>query len=669
MSPTSEKDRQAVNVIKGLVMDATRKANSGHPGGPMSSADFAYILYKEFLRFSPDDAQWFDRDRFVLSAGHESMLLYGLLAFAGYLNLDDLKAFRQWKSRTPGHPEVHVAPGVEATTGPLGQGFAMSVGMATAERMLRERLGKDICAHYTYVLASDGDLQEPVCLGSAALAGQWGLGKLIVFYDSNNIQLSGPTSRSDCTDYKAVFEGFKWHVQEIDGHDHDAIRQAISKAQMETKRPSLIIGHTIIAHGTATREGDFETHGSPLPPEEIAATKRKLGLPDDQTFFFPGDAVDHFRTRFPELRAQAASWQRAFESRLDKDQAFEELWRTMKRAPGNRTFKWPAFETGSKIATRSAWGKCLEALIDQLPILVGGSADLDPSNMTVKFRDTAGIFGVDNPLGRNLAFGVREFPMGAIVNGIILHGGLLAFGATFLTFSDYERNALRMSAIQHLPALHVFTHDSFYLGEDGPTHQPIEHVSAIRLIPNMLVMRPCDANETAMCLETAFRQTSRPTCLMLSRQNLPVLDPKAYPAMAEGAAKGGYILREAQGGKPHLIILTSGSEVPMCLEAAEALAESRVRVVSMPCMELFDEQPQSYKDQVLPPDCACRVAVEAGRPELWYKYVGSGSPVLGISHFGDSAPAEVLAKEYGFTTENLVKLIREHLACGGVGPA
>jgi transketolase len=664
MSPISEKDRQAVNVIKGLVMDATRKANSGHPGGPMSSADYAYVLFKEFLRYSPEDASWFNRDRFVLSAGHESMLLYSLLAFAGFLNLDDLKAFRQWKSRTPGHPEVHVAPGVEATTGPLGQGFAMSVGMATAERMLRERLGKDVCDHYTYVLASDGDFQEPVCLGSAALAGQWGLGKLIVFYDSNKIQLSGPTSRSDCTNYKTVFDGFCWHVQEIDGHDHAAIRNAIAQAQLETGRPSLIIGHTIIAHGTATREGDFETHGSPLPPEEIKATKRKLGLPEDQTFYLPSEVVEHFRTRFPELRSQAAEWNRTFEAQLDTDKAFEELWRTLKRAPGNRTFKWPAFEPGSKIATRSAWGKCLEILIDQLPILVGGSADLDPSNMTVKFRDTAGIFGVDNPLGRNLAFGVREFPMGAIVNGIVLHGGLLAFGATFLTFSDYQRNALRMSSIQHLPALHVFTHDSFHLGEDGPTHQPIEHVSSLRLIPNMLVMRPCDGNETALCLETAFHQTNRPTCLMLSRQNLPVLDPKVYPAIADGARKGGYILREAPGGKPDLIILTSGSEVPMCLEAAEALTERKVRVVNMPCMEIFDEQPQLYKDQVLPPDCACRVAVEAGRPELWYKYIGCANPVLGISHFGDSAPAEVLAKEYGFTAENLVRLVRERTAQG-----
>jgi len=334
----------------------------------------------------------------------------------------------------------------------------------------------------------------------------------------------------------------------------------------------------------------------------------------------------------------------------------------MKRSPGNRSFKWPAFEPDSKIATRSAWGKCLESLVDQLPILVGGSADLDPSNMTVKFREMVGNFSPETPLGRNLAFGVREFPMGAIVNGIALHGGLIPFGATFLMFSDYERNALRMSALQHLPALHIFTHDSFHLGEDGPTHQPIEHVSALRLIPNMLVMRPADANETALCLETALQQTNRPTCLMLSRQNLPTMAPAVYPSVVDGAKKGGYVLRDAPGGKPDLIILASGSETPMALAAAEALTERKVRVVNMPCMELFDEQPQLYKDEVLPPECTCRVAVEAGRPELWYKYVGCGSLVLGLTHFGDSAPAEVLAKEYGFTAENLVAQIRARLA-------
>ena len=662
MSAPNEKDIQAVSVLRALVMDQTRKANSGHPGGPLSSADMAYILFKDYLNYAPGDATWFNRDRFVLSAGHESALLYALLACQGFLGVDDLKLFRQFKSRTPGHPEAHITPGVEATTGPLGQGFGMAVGMAVAERMLRARLGEDICDHYTYVLASDGDMQEPVCLGSAALAGHWQLGKLIVFYDSNHIQLSGPTSRCDTTDYKKVFEGFGWHVLDIDGHDHAAIRAAIGKARAETAKPTLIIGHTTIAKGTATREGDYETHGAPLAPEEIAASKKKMGLPADQEFYLPNEVLAHFRSRSEELRSRAAQWSRALESKLDNDQNFQELWRVVKRTPANRKFNWPPFQPGTSIATRSAWGKCLEALIDQFPILVGGSADLDPSNMTAGFREKAGVFEAETPLGRNLAFGVREFPMGAIVNGILLHGGLAAFGATFLTFSDYQRNALRMSAVQHLPALHVFTHDSFHLGEDGPTHQPIEHTSSLRLIPGMLVMRPADANETALCLDIILKQDARPASLLLSRQNLPVMDPKAFPAVLDGARKGGYVLRDAPGGKPDIIILASGSEVPLALAAADALAERKVRVVNMCCMELFDEQPQLYKEEVLPPSCACRVAVEAGRTELWYKYVGCGSLVLGINHYGDSAPAGLLAKEYGFTTDNLVSLIRQHLA-------
>lgn len=665
MSALTDMDQLAVNTIKGLVMDATRKADSGHPGGAMSSADFAYVLYKEFLRFNPDDAQWFNRDRFVLSAGHESMLLYSLLTFCGWLSTEDLQHFRQWKSRTPGHPEHGMTPGVEATTGPLGQGFSMAVGMAVAESMLRARLGEDICEHYTYALASDGDLQEPVCLGSASLAGHWGLGKLIVFYDSNKIQLSGPTSRSDCTDYRKVFEGFCWQVIDVDGHDRDAIRKAIRDAQAEKDRPTLIIGHTIICHGAATKEGDFNTHGAPLPAEEIAASKRKMGLPEDKAFHIAPEALEHFRSRFPELRSLAAQWTRTFEARLDSDSAFQELWRVMKRSPGNRKFAWPAFDPAAKYATRKAWGMCLNALVEQLPILVGGSADLDPSNETVKFREAVKVFSAKAPLGRCLAFGVREFPMGAICNGITLHGGLVPFGATFLMFSDYERNALRMSALQHLPTLHVFTHDSFYVGEDGPTHQPVEHVSSLRLIPNMLVLRPADATETALCLEIALTQKDRPTCLLLTRQNLPVLTPAAYPAIMDGAKRGGYVLRDAPGGKPDCIILASGSEVHMALAAAEALTERKVRVVSMASMELFEEQPQLYKEEVLPAACTFRVAVEAGRTGLWYKYTGSDGLVLGIDHFGDSAPAEILAENYGFTADHLVKLVREKIALKG----
>ncbi len=651
-------DARAVSVIKGCIMDATRKAASGHPGGAMSSADMAYVLFKDYLRFDPADPSWFARDRFVLSAGHESMLLYTLLFLRGVLTMEDLKRFRQFGSKTPGHPENYETPGVECTTGPLGQGFSMSVGMAVAEVMLRERLGQDIAGHYTYVLSSDGDVQTPVFLGSAALAGLWGLGRLIVLFDKNQVQLAGPTSVCDATDHKRLFESLGWQVIEIDGHDHAAIRAAIEAGRAETGRPTIIIGTTTIAKGSASMEGSCASHGAPFSEAEIRETKTCLGLPEDQAFFMPEEVAEHFRTRFPELEKARKAWNAALESRLGTDAAFEELWRHIKRAPGNRDPRWPVFETGKAVATRSAWGAALGGLIDQLPLLVGGSADLDPSNQTEKFRKITGVFGPSNPLGRNLCFGVREFPMGAIVNGIALHGGLIPFGATFLIFSDYERNALRMAALQRIPALHVFTHDSFYVGEDGPTHEPVEQASSLRLIPNMLVARPADANETCACLGVALAQTSRPTCLLLTRQNLPVLDHATYPGLADGVRRGAYVLVEAAGGKPDIILLASGSEVSLAMAAAGLLPDLAVRVVSMPCMELFNEQPEAYKNAVLPPDVPFRFAVEAGRPELWCQYTGRLDRVHGLSRFGASAPAEKLAEAYGFTPEQLAAKIR-----------
>ena len=660
--PTTGQNQHAVNVIKGLVMDATRKANSGHPGGPMSSADMAYVLFHEFLRHDPRDPAWFNRDRFVLSAGHESMLLYSLLALVGHLNIQDLQDFRQLGSRTPGHPEQHMTPGVEATTGPLGQGLAMGVGMAAAERILAQRLGSDVMDHFTYVLASDGDMQEPVALGASSLAGHWGLGKLIVFYDSNQIQLSGPTSRADCTDYRRLFEAFCWQVLEVDGHDRGQIRDALHQAKAESARPTLIIGHTIIAKGTASMEGDHETHGAPLSPEEITATKRNLGLPEDEAFHLPQEVLKHFRKRFPELEKEADDWRQRVQDKKAADTAFAEAWDQAFAAPAQRGFTWPDADPSKKVSTRKAFGQCLEGLISQLPNLVGGSADLDPSNQTGKFRDVTGIFGADLPSGRNLCFGVREFPMGAILNGIALHGGLVGFGATFLVFSDYQRNAVRMSAIQGLPVLHVYTHDSFYVGEDGPTHQPVEHVWSLRLIPNLLVLRPADVMESRAVMEVALTQDKRPSALLFTRQDVPVLNPETYPHISEGVRRGAYVLHDPAGGTPDMIILATGSEVHLALEAAKLLPEYSIRVVSAPCLELFEEQPQEYKDQVLPDQIRKRVAVEAGRSAPWYKYVGLDGLVLGLDHFGDSAPASALAKAYGFTPEHLAELIRQKYA-------
>ncbi|MDH5656575.1 MAG: transketolase, partial [Spirochaetia bacterium] len=481
----SNPDHYAVSVIKGLVIDGVKKANSGHPGGSMSSADYAYILHKEFLNYDPDNAQWFDRDRFILSAGHESMLLYSFLTLQGRMKIDDLKQFRQWGSQTAGHPEVEANPGIECTTGPLGQGVAMSVGFASAEAMLNGSLGSDVSNHYTYVIAGDGDLQEPVALGAAATAGHLGLGKLIVFYDRNAIQISGNISRADSTDMGKVFEAMQWQVITIDGHDHDAIRKAIKDAKSETNKPTLIVGNTVMAKGCATMEGDHETHGAPLPDAEIAATKKKLGLPEGETFHLPDAVLNTFRSRWDEMKKNVSSWNENIKKRTS-DAEFKKLWEIIHDGKMPANFMNTKFEAGEAVATRVAFGKVLANLADTLPNLVGGSADLEPSNNTAGFFKKVGDFTKDNRKGRNFAFGVKEFPMAAILNGIALHGGFKAFGATFLVFSDYSRGAIRLSALQHVPVLHIFTHDSFYLGEDGPTHQPIEHIPSMRAIPNLL---------------------------------------------------------------------------------------------------------------------------------------------------------------------------------------
>jgi len=649
---SEEKNQFAVAVTKGLIMDSVRKANSGHSGGPMSSADFTQILFTEYLNFDPNNPDWFNRDRFVLSAGHESALIYAMLTQIGWLKVDDMKEFRQLHSRTPGHPEVEI-PGVDATTGPLGQGFGMAVGMATAESMLRARLG-EIVNHFTYVVAGDGDFQEPITLGAGSMAGHWGLSRLIVFYDSNNAQISGKVERSDSTNYAQVFDGFGWDVQEIDGHNHEQIREAIEKAQV-VDRPSLIIGTTIMAQGSANMEGDHETHGAPLPQDEIDATKEKLGLPNE-SFYLPEEVLNHFQSRFESLIKKASEWNDAVSSAC-KDTEFKSLWdATIADNIGNIEF--PEFETGLSIATRKAFGTTLDKFAEQVPSIIGGSADLEPSNYTGNFAKTYGDFTRENRSGRNIAFGVREFPMAAAMNGMALHGGVVPFGGTFLVFADYERPALRLAAIQQCRVIHEFTHDSFWVGEDGPTHQPIEHAMALRTIPNFNVFRPGDAKETAACFRMAMDQKETPSALLLTRQGVKVLNQTMNETI-EGVSKGAYYVLDCEN--PELVFLATGSEVGLAMEVAAAMSDKNIRVVSMPCWEIFEQQSDEYKNSLIPSRGAMKVSLEAGITMGWDKYIGQNGLAIGIDHFGASAPGKDLAEEFGFTADQVEQKIRDHL--------
>ena len=654
-----EQKQFALAVTKGLVMDMVRKANSGHSGGPMSSADFAHILFTEYLNFNPNDPEWFNRDRFVLSAGHESALLYAMLIQIGWLDMKDIQSFRQLHSRTPGHPEVEI-PGVEATTGPLGQGFGMAVGMATAESILRGQFTElvdnadALVGHYTYVLASDGDFQEPITLGAGSMAGHWGLSRLIVYYDSNNAQISGKVDRSDSTNYALVFEGFGWHVQEIDGHNHDQIREAIEKAQV-VDRPSLIIGTTLMAQGSATMEGDHETHGAPLPQEEIDATKEELGLPEEK-FYLPKVVVDYFQSRFAELRELVSKWDEDLKA-ANENADFEALWKIAinEILP---EISYPEFELGSSLATRKAFGATLDKFAEQIPSIIGGSADLEPSNYTGNFAKKYGDFSRENRTGRNLAFGVREFPMAAALNGMALHGGVIPFGGTFLVFADYERPALRLAAIQHCGVIHEFTHDSFYVGEDGPTHQPIEHAMALRAIPNFNVFRPADAKETAVCFRLAMDQKETPNALLLTRQGVQILELK-MDSIVDGVSKGAYAVMDCEN--PELVFLATGSEVSLAIEVAKSMNDKRIRIVSMPCWEIFEGQSDEYKISLIPNRGAMKISMEAGITHGWEKYIGPNGLSIGINHFGASAPGKNLAQEFGFTAEQVEVKIRDHL--------
>lgn len=651
-------DQQTIATLKGLVIDGVNKAKSGHPGGALSSMDFAYLLFSEFLKFDPNDPKWPGRDRFILSAGHESMLLYALLHMNGWLELDELKKFRQLHSLTPGHPENILTPGVECTTGPLGQGAAMSVGFAIAGRHLSATIDASLFNHRTWVLLGDGCMQEDVTLGAASLAGHLGLSNLTWFYDRNRQQISGSIDRATSDDEELIFKGFGWHVIKIDGHDHEALRRVMREIDQH-KKPVLIIGSTIMAKGCASMEGDHETHGAPLPKDELQATKQKLGLDPEKDFEVHDSVLKHFRRRHSQLSEDVGKWRASVAARLEQDEDFRQSWeRSFSDSFNPDHLKKVSWPRDKSLATRNAFGDVLENWADQIPHLIGGSADLEPSNMTGPFAKKVGDFTCGHPAGRNLAFGVREFPMSAIANGIALHGGLIPFDATFLTFSDYSRPALRLGAIQRCRVIHEFTHDSFYLGEDGPTHQPIEHVMSLRAIPDFYVMRPADAYETQLMMQEALKLQA-PSAICLSRQKLPCL-PIDEQTM-EFARRGAYTVRDKEGF--NVIILASGSEVSLALSACDLLEQElpaiKARVVSMPCWEIFDAQAQTWKELVLPSHCQRRVSIEAGITLGWQKFTGGNGLNIGIDHFGASAPMEHLADEYGFTPEKVAKKIRE----------
>jgi transketolase len=653
-------DELCINTIRTLAIDAVQKANSGHPGMPMGAAAMAYTLWTRYLKHNPTNPQWPNRDRFVLSAGHGSMLLYALLHLTGYdLPLEELKQFRQWGSRTPGHPEHGLTPGVESTTGPLGQGFGNGVGMAIAERFLAEhfnRPGFPIIDHYTYAIVSDGDLMEGVSSEAASLAGHLRLGKLIYLYDDNKISIEGSTELAFTEDVGRRFEAYDWHVQHVDGNDIEAVEQAIEAAQTETQHPSLIIARTHIAYGSPHKQDSAEAHGAPLGEEEVRATKEALGWPLEPPLLIPPEALAHFREAVERGHAWEAEWQRLLEAYAGQYPELAARWRMVMAGelPPDWDADIPHFQPDDgPIATRVASGKALNALVERLPTLVGGSADLAPSTSTY-LRDR-GDLESDCYGGHNMHFGVREHAMGAIVNGMALHGGVIPYGATFLVFSDYMRPPIRLAALTGIHVIFVFTHDSIALGEDGPTHQPVEQLAALRAIPGLTVVRPADANETAEAWRAAI-QAKGPVALALTRQNLPVLD-RATLAPAAGLARGAYVLADSPDGRhPDVILIATGSEVALALAAREELTRQGIaaRVVSMPSWELFEEQPQSYKHEVLPPDVTARLAIEASVPQGWWRYVGSGGDVLGLERFGASAPAKVVLEKLGFNVDNVV---------------
>ena len=678
---SAELDNLCINTIRFLSVDAVEKADSGHPGLPMGAAPMAYVLWTRFLKYNPTKPDWMDRDRFVLSAGHGSMLLYSLLHLTGYdLSLEQIQLFRQWGSKAPGHPERGLTPGVETTTGPLGQGFANSVGMAIAEDYLAARYnrpGHQIVDHYTYALVSDGDLMEGVSSEAASLAGHLKLGKLICLYDDNHITLSAGTNIAFTEDRAKRFESYGWHNQTVEnGNDLAAIERALRVAKSQKQRPSLILVQTHLGYGSPNKQDTFKAHGSPLGDKEVKLTKQALGWPLDPTFYIPDEALAHFRRAVETGQQAEAEWNAKF---TEYTKAFPDLAKEFQQGmTGELPKDWdagiPSFPADPKgMATRVASGKVLNEIDKKLPSLIGGSADLDPSTHTAlramgdfeNPRDEAGNLqgsagGGWSYGGRNLHFGVREHGMGAIANGLAAHGGIIPFTATFLIFSDYMRPPIRLAALMGLGVTYVFTHDSIALGEDGPTHQPVEQLASLRAMPELIVIRPCDANETAVAWRVAIETRDRPVALILTRQSVPTLDRTHFGA-AEGLRRGAYVLKDAAERKPDLILIGTGSEVSLIVRAGEKLTKEgmQVRIVSMPSWKLFDAQPQSYRDSVLPPSIRARLAVEAGSTHGWCKYVGREGDVIGVDRFGASAPGEVVMREYGFTVENVCQRAME----------
>jgi len=673
-------DQLCINTIRFLSVDAVQKAKSGHPGMPLGAAPMAYVLWTRLLKHNPRNPDWFDRDRFVLSAGHGSMLLYSLLYLTGYdLSLDDIKQFRQFGSKTPGHPERGHTPGVETTTGPLGQGLANAVGMAIAEAQLAARYnrpGLEVIDHATYAIVSDGDLMEGVGSEAASLAGHLRLGKLTCLYDDNYVTLAAGTDITFSEDRARRFDAYGWHTVSVpDGNDLAAIDAALRAAQAETAQPSLILVRTHLGYGSPNKQDSFEAHGSPLGVDEVRLTKQNLGWPTEPPFLIPEEALAHFREAVSRgAHDEATSHDRMTAYAKAFPELAQELQRTLRgELPRDWDADIPVFPADAKgMATRVASGKVMNAIAPRLSALTGGSADLDPSTHTAlkglgdfdpaagKGADTQGSAGGGwSYAGRNLHFGVREHAMGGIVNGMAAHGGVVPYGSTFLIFSDYMRPPIRLAALMGLHVIHVFTHDSIALGEDGPTHQPVEQLAALRAIPDLTVIRPGDANETAVAWRVAVETRDRPVLLILSRQDVPTLDRSRY-APADGLRRGAYVLSDPERGKPDLILIASGAEVGLILSAAERLSAEgvAVRCVSMPSWELFDALTQADRDAVLPPAVRARLAVEAGAAQGWHRYVGDAGGVLSVERFGASAPGDVVLREYGFNVEEVCKRAR-----------